>query len=314
MKRSYLNLAMGVLVLALGAGVYFSQNKSAPPKSPLTALKPARIDRIEIDHPGTKPVVLERHGAQWRLTQPIQADADSYEVNGVLDLATAPIRRNLESSPVKRSNLGLEPPQYSVKFNDVTIKVGGIEPLRYQRYVEVGKRIALVDNPSSGALGKNYAELVSKRLLPAGVQIDKIELPGVTVARSADGKGWQISPPVERVAADAAQQLVDHWSEATALWTKLADDTDESRKAPGNPQYVTVTLQSGAPIRFLIAGHLPQLVLERQDIGIRYALGKDQADTLLRLATAKPATPASSAKPAAATGETGNAKAVAGKP
>lgn len=298
MKRTYLNLALALLVLAVGAALYFTRSKPPAAKPPLTSLEPAQIDHIVIAHPKAKPVVLERRGARWRLTQPVSVAADPYEVNSVLDLARLPREETLPLKGLKLSELGLDPPRYTVKLNDVTIKVGEVEPLRYRRYMQVGDTVALVDNPPSAALGSDYADLVSKTLVPAGARIEKIELPGVTVGRSADGKGWQITPADPHAAADAADRLATAWSEASAMWTKLAP---KDAKLPTDAATVTIDLSGRPALHFVVVKRDPQLVLQRDDIGIRYALGKDQADKLLKLAAAKSAKPAAAstaAKPA----------------
>ena len=280
MKRGYLNIVLAVVLLGLGAAIYFKHQSAKKTKPPLTTLARDKIDRIVITHPKAKDVVLHKSGKQWTIVQPVTVPADHYEVNSVLDLASLKRQETMSTKGLKLSELGLDPPQYTVKLNDTLIKVGNVEPLRYRRYMQVGDQVALVENPPQEALGSDYADLVSKHLLPKGARIEKIQLPDLTLTRSEDGKGWQLMPADPKAPAAALQELIDNWKNATSMWNKLAP---ADAKPPKDAQYADVTLKSGANLRFLIAKHDPQLILQRDDIHVRYALGKDWGDKLLEL-------------------------------
>ena len=274
MQRVRLNLVLGVVLVGLGIAVFFSQKKEEP-KPPLTSLTAESINKISIEHPDAAVIKLEKKNGGWVLTEPVQVDADKFEVNGALSLATLEQKKTVDPAAVKLADLGLDPPQYMVTLNDTKLLMGGTEPLAFQRYIKVGNIIALTDDPPSAALDKDYSDLVSKSVLPENSEIQKIELPSLTLAKDASGK-WQLSPPDAKATADQMQKLADGWKNARALWNEL----DEKKDAKGDA--ITVTLKDRA-LKFIVVTREPQLQLERPELGVRFNLGKDQVEKLLQL-------------------------------
>lgn len=276
MRRAQLNLALGAVLIALGIGVYLSRDKEEK-KPPLTPLTAETVDRITIAHPQQPAIKLEKNDAGWRLTEPVQAEADKFEVNGVLSLATLEQKTTLPAAEVNVADLGLDPPAYTVTLNSVSLEMGGVEPIQFQRYIRVGDTIALTDDPPSAALDANYSDLVSKSLLPESAEIVKLELPGLTLAKDMQDR-WQTTPPQPKSSADSIQKLADGWKNARSLWNEMAD------AAPAGGETVAVTLKDGALLRFVIVGRDPQFQLVRPELNVKFNLSRSLADELLKLA------------------------------
>lgn len=303
MKQQQLNLVLGAVALAMLGAVLLTQHKKTQKVTPLTSLSADAISRIAIRHPGKPEIDLEKNNGAWALTAPVAVAADPYEVKSLTDLATAEVRSTIDDlQPQQLKDFGLDPAAYQIVLNDQVLEFGGTEPLRYQRYIKTigaaGAHVALIDDPQSPALDANYSDLVSKRLLPQGADVARIEVPGLVVARAADGPGWTSTPSDAAATSDRLQKLVDAWREASASWNQavsaLAPADSNPETAPGHAS-ATVTLSNGSALVFRIASREPQLVLERSDLNVRYNLPKTAADQLLAL----PA-PTVAEKPAAA--------------
>jgi hypothetical protein len=178
---------------------------------------------------------------------------------------------------VKLADLGLEPPQYTVALDEQKLLIGTLEPLQFQRYIKLGDTIALTDDPPSAALDQDYSDLVNKAIVPEGAEIAKIELPKLTLEKAADGK-WFLSPPDPAAGADQIEKLAQAWRNAKSLWNEL-DANAKDAKGDG----VSVALKDGRVLKFLVVSRDPQLVLERQDLGVKFNLSKALADDLLKL-------------------------------
>jgi hypothetical protein len=90
-------------------------------------------------------------------------------------------------------------------------------------------------------------------------------------------KQWQLSPGKPDVSADAIQQLLDHWKNASALYARRYD---------GSKPDETITLEfSDMPetLTFKVISHSPELVLARPDWGIQYHFSGDMKKSLLTL-------------------------------
>ena len=293
MRRSQLNLALLVVAAGLGAAVFFSQKK--PEKgAPLTPLAEDAINKLHIEHPDAPAIQLEKLGGEWLLTEPVRTPADAIEIKGVLNVATLETRSTLKPADVNLADLGLKPPQFSVTVNEQKLEFGNVEPLQYRRYVRAGEKIVLVDDPPGTALDKDYSDLVAKQLIPETAEITQIALPGLGIARTADGKSWQLTPGNSAAGADQKQKLVDAWKNARAMWN-AAEPAGGSKG-----DEVTVSLKDGTALKFIVVERDPQLILARPDLKVRYTLSKALTDELLQLPEDKKEEPKKAEKPAEA--------------
>jgi len=283
-KRRRLNLVLAATAAALGVAVYFSSREKAP-GPPLTKYKADAVTRIVIAHPQAAVITLERHDQQWALTSPVKTDADPLEAAGLAALAEKETKEKLEPSQLKLAELKLDPPDYTVTFNDAPVAVGGVEPLEYRRYVKTADGVYLIEDPPGAPLDADYADLVAKTLFPEKSAIVRIEVPGLTVGKDQNGK-WQALPADPKKTKPAAlQKFVDGWQHARAMWNELPP---KDNPPAGEP--VKVTLQGGATYSFAVAAREPQFKLYRADAGTTFVLSKALADDLLKLP--EPAAPA----------------------
>jgi hypothetical protein len=275
MKRKHLNLLLAVLVAGLAAAAYFGREKPEPPPPPLTALKAEDINRILVRHAGRDDIRLEKRGTTWWLTAPVETRAESIEVGALLELAGRASQRRYPVAEMDLAKLGLAPSDWSIQLNDVRLEFGGLDPIESRRYVRLGETVHLIEDPPSAALDAEYHDLVARRLLPDGAQLTRIELPGLTLARS-DKAGWAVTPASADQGADAAQKLADAWLRAQAMWVT---PLDRGKRAQGE-----VRIQAGEEsFRFVILDRQEQLLLARPELGVQFALSKTLDSELFEL-------------------------------
>ncbi|NGY06537.1 DUF4340 domain-containing protein [Solimonas terrae] len=299
MKRAYLNLALLVIVAGLAATVWFTQKKEQK-GAPLTTLSADAVNSISIAHPDQPTIELEKKGAEWQLVEPVQSPTDPFEVASLVNLATQETKRTLKVADVKLADLKLDPPQFTITLNDQKLDFGDTEPLEYHRYVRHGDTIALIDDPSATAVDADYSNLVAKELISPGAEIEKIDVPGLSVSRS-DGKDWSATPASDAASGDAIAKFVEAWRAARSMWNAAMPDDG------GKGQPITITTKGGA-IHLVLVSEQPQLIIDRPDLKIRYSLSKADADTLLKLAPPKPAEDAGPDTASAPTHKTDDAK------
>ena len=279
MNRARLNLVLLVVAAGLGIGVYFAQREQ-PPGPPLTPFKPDAVTRIALEHPNAPAIRLEKQGKLWQLVEPVKAEADEFEVNALTGLADRETKLKLEGGTPK--DLELDPPRYTLTLNDRAIGFGGVEPLEYRRYVKTADGAFLIEDPPSAALDADYADLVSKIVLPADAAIERIELPRLALVKGADGH-WSVTPADPKATADAMQKLADGWKSARSMWNEAARDV----KPAGDT--VKVTLADGSLREFVVVARDPQLKLHRADLGVTFVLSRTLVDELLKLPEPAPA-------------------------
>ncbi|NKF21215.1 DUF4340 domain-containing protein [Solimonas marina] len=304
MKRAYLNVVLLIIVVGLGAAIFFTQKKDHK-GPPLTALKADAVTHVSIAHPGKPTIELVKQGKDWTLTAPVQSPADPFEVASVVNLATQQTQRTLKDSDVKLSELKLDPPQYTITLNDQKLEFGDTDPIDHRRYVKNGKTVSLIDDPPETAVDADYSNLVSKELLPTGTQLTKIEVPGFTVSLGADGKTWTQTPATDGVTTDEISHFVSSWEGARSMWNAaMPDGADADSK--GQP--ITLTTKDGKTVQLVLVNEKPQLTIDRPDLKVRYSLSKADDQSLLTIppapkkpdAKAPTAPPPTLAKPAEA--------------
>jgi hypothetical protein len=276
MQRQTLNIGLAFAVLGLGAAVYFAQKKEEK-GPPLTSIAAAALDHVALEHPGSPTVKLERKDGRWKITEPVQAEADPFEVNAFIDLAKLEVKKSLELNAVSLKELGLDPPAYDVVLNGQKLNFGAQEPILARRYILTNGKVALVDDPPAEALDADYSDLVSRALLPIGAQIKSIVMPGLTIAKSADDKSWTLTPDDPDASSDSRQRLVDAWSNAKSMWNAALP------KDGVKGDEVTVTLKDGTALKFLVTERDPQFVIARPDIAVSYTLSKQLVDEMLKV-------------------------------
>jgi hypothetical protein len=273
MNRGALNLALIALAIALGVGIWFSGKKEekGPPLLPIAT---EAVTAIRIAHPDSPAIELKKDGGHWMLTAPVQGDADAMEVTALTDLAAKETHDPIATPDLKQ--LGLDPPGYTIALNGTPVDFGGIEPIKYRRYVRTGSTVALIEDPASAALDKDYSDLVAKELFPAGSQVEKIELPKLTLGKD-DKDHWQLTPADPKAGADQMERLAQGWLHARAMWNEAAQPADAKAGR------VKITLKGGTVREFVVVATDPQLKLQREDLKVNYVLSKALADELLKL-------------------------------
>jgi hypothetical protein len=288
MNRNYLNLILLAGVAVLGATVYFSREQPVR-LEPLTALKADAVTHIALDITGEKAIRLEKTGEHWMLVEPVRAPADEFAVSTLTGIASTEVQNTLDPGSMELADLGLSPPTSVIHLNDQTIEFGTTEPLKHRRYVRIGERTALITDPPQNALDADYSDLVARGLLPPGTRPVRIEAPGLNLQKG-DEDHWS-SPEHPEAEAAALKAVPDAWMTARALWNALAPAVP----ADGEGQdHVRLTLDDGQTLDFRIVSREPQFVLERADLGIRYTVARESAQSLVSL-PAPPAAPAPAA-------------------
>ena len=281
MNRNLLNLALAILVAGLSVGAYFAARKKQGAHPPLTPIAADAVTSASIAWPGSPEIKLLRAGKNWVLAAPVVASADRFEVLAITNLATAEVQETLTPEGLNLKDIGLAPPDHRITLNQVAIDFGSTDPLKFTRYVKIGDRVMLIDDPASAALDKDYHDLVSKELFAANEELVKIELPTLSLSKNADGK-WIAQPESALATPVALAKIADGWKQARAMW-------NEAGGTPPTGPTLKFTFKDGSTRELVVAGTEPQFALYSPATKVRYELSKALADELLKLPEAKPA-------------------------
>lgn len=266
---SRLNLALLAAVIALGLAAYFLPHGKAPGHR-LSALKPADAKTIRIEIAGAAPVELAKTAAEWRLTAPLNARADAFQVQRLLDILDATSKDRYAATGLARYDLN--EPYARVTINQQAFAFGTVNQMSREQYVLTQDGIYPLPLRYGAALPKTAFELVSRQLFGADEAPVAFDA-GEFKLTQQDGR-WQLAPPAADLSQDDINRWVDEWRLATAL----------AVQPPGNGKplaTIKVKLAAGTEVAVAVLQRDPQFLLARSDQRFVYQFVSDAAKRLL---------------------------------
>ena len=271
--RSWLNLVLLLVVLALAALVYFEPGKQPQETVLLTTLNPDTVQQIRIERPDKEPLVFQREGDGWRLLEPVAAAAKPFYVDQVLALLKQESLQRYPAQGLDLSKYGLQQPRARLIVDGVELSFGRINPLNSRLYVMVDDVMHMVAQNDISILTDDWTDYVSTALLPDN-DLAMLEIPGL--GKLEHGKdGWRFDGFMAPASEDQVQALVDAWRNAKALLVRPAVES-------GTAEKISVLLRSGTKIEFGVYKTEDALVLQRPELGIEYVFDASQSGRLLQ--------------------------------
>lgn len=277
--RTLLNLILLAIVSALALIAYLKPGLEPETKAqPLAAgIDPDAVGSIRIERLARDPLEFARRDAHWYLRlDDGELPASEFQVHALLRLLQATARHSYPATSLDLAALGLDPPQATLRIDAMEFRFGVTEALEDRRYLQREDTVYLIDDQYQHLLNAERANFISRKLLAGRDTITRLELPGMTLVYSEDGH-WRLDPENSTAGADALQQLVDSWLNASALYV---------RRYAGEDSGKLVTLHTRGddePLTFRIISRSPDLILARPDRGIQYHLTNTMEDNLFTL-------------------------------
>lgn len=247
-----------VLLIGLGAYVYFVEYPEAQKegeKQTVLTVEADAVTRVSLRY-ADRDIGLEKVGGTWRLTRPVEADADEPAVKSLITaIAGCEAKKTIAQDPADRAAFGLDPPLVTIGLSAgdrelPALTVGGTTPVGSSAYVERAgdKTVFLTAGFFRSSVDKQVKDLRDKTILHLGdEEVRKIGLQGGgkdILLVKADG-AWRIERPAA-YAADGA--VVD--SLLTALRSMRAVDFPDETAAPStyglDAPRLAVSLWTGA--------------------------------------------------------------------
>src|SRR4051812_24741272 len=159
MKGKYwANLALLAAVIALGLFAWLKP-PATESGAKLSAIKAADAKNIKIEVSGAPTVVLERTAADWKITAPLLARADAFQVQRVLGVLDAVAKDRYPATGLARYDLN--EPNARLTNNQQTFSFGAINPVSREQYVQTQDAVYLVGMQLGANLPKSALQLVS---------------------------------------------------------------------------------------------------------------------------------------------------------
>lgn len=276
-SRSLLNIGLLVFILLLALLVTREPDKDAEKKPVhLTELKQADIEFIELRRAHETDIKLQKRNGVWYITEPYQLPANDFRAQSVIALAETKSHLQYDAKTIDLKKFKLDKPEISIVLNDqVTLDIGGVDPIKNRRYVKNGDTLHLVNDTFYYQLIGKVTAYISYQLLSPSIKLSKLVLPKFTL--SLQEGDWKISPAQKDTSADSINEFVNEWRHAQSL--EISEYTGKLRKT--NIQIFQE--DQAEPIRFRLQKKNDNTYLIRNDLKLRYKLSDETAEKLQKL-------------------------------
>ena len=274
-QRLLVNLLLIVLLAGLAyAGFHFDPENVGESNPTISEINPDEVHHIEIKS-GDLQLRLQRSAQGWDLESPINWPAHDSNVARILSILNFQTSALADAADVDLSQLGLQQPQASIRFNDTLLLFGTTNNIGERRYVMLDTTIYLLPDVHLAFITQGLSGLVDRRLLPRRASITSLQLPDLELQLD-DNKRWRSTRAVEITQARMVQ-LVANWQELQA-----------TRISPFGlglmpRQLIEIDLADGQTIDFLLMSEDPEIVIAHPKIGLQYHFRSHYSDQLISI-------------------------------
>ena len=252
---------MLVILLVLGGYVYFvevpREKKTAEEKKLLTFDKEA-VSELTLTYPDRTLTLKKSDVGKWRITQPVEADADETTVKNLINaIADAEVKRTLDETPQDLAVYGLTTPVVKAKLvlkdgkNFPLISFGKDTPVGFSTYAQKEGETKVILVPQTLRMGmiKEVKDLRDRAILTFNdEEVKKLEIRGPDreiVLNKADG-GWTLEKPTPAKADDT--EVKTFLSNLRSLQAQdfLEEPMLGSQELGLEPPQMSITLTLGA--------------------------------------------------------------------
>mgnify|MGYP000955720311 CR=1 FL=1 len=253
-------LLLALVVAAFGAYLYLVERPKAEKeaaKKTLVAVDRDQIAGIDLKYPD-REIKLAKVDGTWRLTEPIQAEADQSAAQNLTGaIADAELKKTLEDGASSLAQYGLDQPQTVITVHLADgktlppIALGKATPIGYGAYARIGdaKDVALTTAAFQTGAKKEVKDLRDKTVLAFqddDVQEIRLQSSAGEVVAQKQADGWALVKPAP--AKGDTPQIRGLLSTLRAL--RALDFVDETQTPPDakyglTPPRLAITLVVG---------------------------------------------------------------------
>jgi len=267
------NVLLLAAVIGLGAYAWHKGNQPKEASHSLSTLSPSAVTKIEVTRREGASYALEKRGASWFLTSPLEARADQLQVQRLLDLLAATSKEKLVATDLKRFDL--DPPAVKITIDNQVFSFGTTNPLTQEQYLATGGSVYLVSSYYLSLIPTRGDRLLAHNLFHQDEKPISFTFKDFRVEQK-DGK-WSVLPAPaekERPSQDDLNRWADDWRLSSSLLTQLWDGKATS-------ETVQVKLADGKNVVFAVVRKEPELVLARPDEKVQFQFSGEMSRRLL---------------------------------
>ena len=265
-QRIWINISLLVIIFVLSVIIFFNKNEIEDELLPLSSINPKSIININVQRKNLDNLFFSKSDGVWNMITPLQFQANRARIESILKILETKSYKQFNLDEVDIAQFALRSPAVILELNENKFSFGTNNPINQRRYILFNKKIHMIDDFHFPQLTTNAAYFAETKLLPDKANIISITFPEYTI-RLNNGK-WQTSIP--EYDEEKVKQIINKWKEISAI------SVSKYEKQEGQ-KTITINSMSGQEINFVIVATAPYLILGREDLGIQYNMGMDDA-------------------------------------
>ncbi|SFM71062.1 DUF4340 domain-containing protein [Nitrosomonas communis] len=260
-SHSWLNLIMFVTVIALAAFLYIKPSLQEEVPYKISSLSAETVQYIRITRQDAL-IELSRSDNRWQMRKPMQGRVNGIKVERILEILSATSQYLL--SPVNLSRYGLASPVLELQVDQELFSFGDLAPITGEQYLATKQQVFLISPRYAATLPVLPTDLLDSRVFSEDEIPVEFELAHIHLKH---GEHWQVNSQHEEhtLSQDELNQWVQNWQLVHATYLTL-----DSGKADTDGEEISIMLRDGRKIKLSAEQNESELILLREDEGIRY--------------------------------------------
>ena len=262
-------LALLVVLVALGAYLYFVESKrtpgdDGPKKEKVFNVEADKIEEIAIRSDSGEQTTLRKAGSEWQIVSPATARPDASEVSGLTSsLASLEMQSVVEENPADLKEYGLADPRVEVRFKaggqEQVLHIGQKTPPGSDLYAKRANenKVFLIASYLDSTFNRKTFDLRDKTAVRVDRdKLDTLEIvtPERTLRFAKANNEWQMTAPTPgRADFSAVEGLAGRLSGLQMKSIVEGDQADAKRAGLEKPA-ATIRLGSGSSQATLLIG------------------------------------------------------------
>lgn len=265
-QRIWINISLLVVIFVLSVIIFFNKNEIEDELLPLSSINPKSIININVQRKNLDNLFFSKSDGVWNMITPLQFQANRARIESILKILETKSYKQFNLDEVDIAQFALRSPAVILELNENKFSFGTNNPINQRRYILFNKKIHMIDDFHFPQLTTNAAYFAENKLLPDKANIISIRFPEYTI--QLNNSKWRASVP--EYDEEKVKQIINKWKEISAI------SVSKYEKQEGQ-KTITINSMSGQEINFAIVATAPYLILGREDLGIQYNMGIDDA-------------------------------------
>jgi len=261
-----------LLLLVIGLGLFlFTDEIDQNGLIQLSSLSADTITQISIHHK-QRDILLIKSDQQWRLTKPVDINANQFRIKTLLNLLSISSLARYTAEDIELKKYVLSQPETHITFNDLKIEFGIVNPINQLRYIKIDGEVHLTEDNFYPLLSSQIGTLIARELIPAEATITKLVLPENNFTRD-DNDIWKSN---KNISSDAIVEAIYQWQH------KQSFAVHDYMQRDSLGEVLVYLKNTETPVSFHITDIDPWLIITRPEIKLEYHFNIEDYNGLLK--------------------------------